>query len=273
MDNKSIQRLLAAAGYYTGGIDGSLGPKSLAGINKLLTNRASECTSNPTRWSAKRKAVGAAQLVLKHAGFAPGAIDGYSGVNTEEALRAWDYYQSHKKLEAIDRTPSDTYIGPKTSFPSQAQCNSFYGVPGAKNTLASIRPHDLPLPMRLDWALSTRVKTAQFHVKCGSVFVDAIARCVQHYGEKRWRELGLDRFAGSYNLRKMRGGTSWSMHAYACAMDLFAAPNGLRVSSPQALFSGFDYVAWFNICEGLGLTSLGRAIDRDWMHVQAASLK
>ena len=41
---------------------------------------------------------------------------------------------------------------------------------------------------------------------------------------------------------------------------------------PQALFCGHEYRKFFDICEAHGWLSLGRAIGRDWMHVQAATL-
>jgi hypothetical protein len=99
-----------------------------------------------------------------------------------------------------------------------------------------------------------------------------MTKALQHYGYPKIQELGLNRFAGSYNHRKMRGGSSWSMHAYGCAIDFYAEPNGLRTRCPDALFCGQDYIAWFDIWESVGWTSLGRAIGRDWMHIQAASM-
>lgn len=273
MKNTDIQRLLAAAGYYNGGIDGDLGNKSLKAIANILDRHRGMATSNPDRWSAKRRAIGAAQLVLHYAGYEPGAIDGYAGVNTVEALRAYDYEKATGKREEIDRTPPAHHRPVKSAFPAQSGCNSFYGVPGSRELISQLAMFTLPLPMRIDWNLSQRVTRVQLHKKCGDSAMAAEAEVVRHYGEKEWRRLGLDRNAGTYNHRKMRGGTSWSMHAYGCAWDRYAAPNGLRVRSPQALFSGEAYVAFFNIWEAHGWTSLGREIDRDWMHIQAASLK
>ena len=39
ISNFDIQRMLAAAGYYKGDIDGDIGPKSMAGIEKILEGR------------------------------------------------------------------------------------------------------------------------------------------------------------------------------------------------------------------------------------------
>jgi peptidoglycan hydrolase-like protein with peptidoglycan-binding domain len=275
MDNKAIQRLLAASGYYSGGIDGVLGTKSLKAIATILDRHRFICTSNPDKWVAKRRAIGAAQLILKFAGYNPGAIDGYWGVNTEEALRAWDYKQATGKAEVVTRAPVPTYTPPAsgvTRWPKQSECSKFYGTPGTNALTSQLRSYTLPLAMRIDWNLSQRTTKVQLHAKCGDSAMRAMEQIVRHYGEARWRKLGLDRNAGTYNHRKMRGGTSWSMHAYGCAWDFYAGPNGLRVPAPQALFSGEEYKPFFDIWESEGWTSLGRAINRDWMHVQAAYL-
>lgn len=275
MDAKSIQRLLAASGYYKGGIDGVLGDKSYAAIRNVLSRHEKLCTSDPSKWSKKRQAIGAAQIILKFAGYEPGAIDGYAGVNTEEALRAWDYFRLHQKKEVIDRTPIPSYkptANATTNWPKQKDCPKFYGQPGTSALTSQLRSYTLPLAMRIDWNLSQKTTKVQLHEKCGDSAMRVMEQVVRHYGEAQWRKLGLDRNAGTYNSRKMRGGTSWSMHAYGCAWDFYAAPNGLRVPAPQALFSGEAYKPFFDIWESEGWTSLGRAINRDWMHVQAAYL-
>lgn len=273
MQNTDIQRLLLDAGYYNGGIDGDLGKKSLAAIDTVLNKHKDRATSDPSKWSKKRRAVGAAQVVLHFAGYQPGLIDGYDGVNTTEALRAYIYENSTGQKEKVSRAPVAGYTPVKGKFPTQAKCPEFYGSPGSKALVSQLKMYTLPLYMRIDWNLSQHTTRVQLHEKCGPSAMSAMEQIVRHYGETRWRKLGLDRNAGTYNHRKMRGGSSWSMHAYGCAWDFYAAPNGLRVSAPQALFSGPDYVTFFNIWESFGWTSLGRAIDRDWMHVQAASIK
>lgn len=269
---KDLQRLLAAAGHYSGGIDGSFGEKTQAAVNRVINAHAVECVSNPAKWSQARRNAAAAQLVLRYAGYNPGSIDGYWGHNTEEALRAFDYERMTGKREGVIRTPHPGYVPVKGSFPSQAGCSLFYGAPGSPALISQLKMFTLPVAMRIDWSLGTKTTKVQLHSKCGTSAMSAMEQIVRHYGEQRWRELGLDRNAGTYNLRKMRGGTSWSMHAYGCAWDFYAAPNGLRVRCPQALFCGEDYKPFFDIWEAHGWTSLGRAIGRDWMHVQAASI-
>lgn len=269
MQIRDVQRLLTAAGYYKGPIDG-LTASALPAARTLVYRRASETTFK-TAASDKRIIIAAGQLVLKHAGFTDvGAIDGYAGNLTNGALLAWDHQQKTGVPLVLDRTAVAPAI--KTSFPAQSQCDSYYGVPGTKANTAQLKSYTLPVAMRIDYALNQVSRTVQLHAKCGPSAMAAMEQIVRHYGEARWRKLGLDRNAGTYNLRRMRGGSSWSMHAYGCAWDFYAAPNGLTTRCPQALFCGADYKAFFDIWAAHGWTSLGRAIGRDWMHVQAARL-
>jgi len=266
---RQVQTLLKAAGYYTGEIDGAIGPKSRLAINTLVNRRLSELTS--PKMSEDRRAIAAGQLVLKHAGHPVGAIDGYWGNATEGSWLEWDHLYRTGSPLSLEKRPQGPASPIAGSFPRQVDCGAFYGAPGpaVERQLVMI---DLPFPMRLDWALSTTVKRAQLHKKCADSALVALNRILSHYGYDRLRELGLDRTAGTYNHRRMRGGTSWSMHAYGCAWDFYAGKNGLNTKCPQALFCGSEYKAWLDIWESVGWVSLGRAIGRDYMHVQAARL-
>lgn len=229
MSPSDVQRLLASAGYYAGAIDGDIGPRSLAAIEAILAAHAGECSSDPSKWSASRRLVGAGQLVLMQAGDAPGPIDGYAGNQTIGALVEWNHRQVYGSDLVLDMAPTGPAVA--SGFPKQSGCDAYYGKPGpaVERQLVMV---ELPFEMRL----------------------------------------GLDRHAGTYNHRRMRGGSAWSMHAYGCAWDFHAAPNGLTTRCPQALFCGREYRAFFDIWEAHGWISLGRAIGRDWMHVQAARL-
>ena len=67
-------------------------------------------------------------------------------------------------------------------------------------------------------------------------------RCNQHVAASLGRVLAeiaasphadiLKEYAGCFNFRKKRGGTSYSMHAYGAAIDLDPANNGMRDSWP-----------------------------------------
>lgn len=267
---KQVQTLLKAAGYYSGKIDSDMGPQTRTAINTLVNRRSGELTA--PKMSEDRRAIAAGQLVLKYAGYPTvGAIDGYWGNATEGAWLEWEHFHrtgSPLSLEKRPQGPASVIAG---SFPRQVDCGAFYGAPGPA-VVAQLVMIDLPFPMRLDWALGTTVKRAQLHVKCKDTAIVALNRIHEHYGYERLKELGLDRTAGTYNHRKMRGGSSWSMHSYGCAWDFYASKNGLNTRAPAALFSKPEYKAWLDIWESVGWVSLGRAIGRDYMHVQAARL-
>lgn len=277
MESKDFQVLLTAAGYYNDKIDGVWGQKTVDAAKAIVQRHTDELVGY-SRWDQKRIVVGAGQLVLKYAGFSPGIIDGLTGHNTSEAFEDWQADKAGSP-RIIDRTPVADYKPVSGVFPKQSQCVSFYGKPGLPGTAAEKAMSakliyiDFPIAMRLDFDLSQKVTRTRLHQKCAASAQSAYQEAVKHYGASQFCALGLDRFAGAYMPRYMRGSTkTFSMHAYGCAIDTYAAPNGLNVRKPKALFSGADYDAWFNIWEAAGWTSLGRAIDRDYMHVQAASL-
>lgn len=277
MDIRSAQRLLLAAGYYKGGVDGLYGPKTRDAANVLVTKYMAGpkklIPDSAMKWSAQRRLVAAGQLVLHFAGHEPGAIDGLSGHNTQNALRAWDYAQATGgKKEEIDRTPLPGATVPVSTFPRQVDCTKFYGSPGSASLEKELVIIESPYAMRLDYALGTVTRKIRLHRLCSDSALRVLSRALDYYGYEKLRELGLDRYAGAYNPRKMRGSNAWSMHAFGCAIDFYAAPNGLTTRCPQALFCGPAYAKFFDLWEEEGWVSLGRAIGRDWMHVQAARL-
>lgn len=74
-------------------------------------------------------------------------------------------------------------------------------------------------------------------------------------------------------MRKMRGGSKWSMHAWGIAIDIDPSNNRLRWGKDKARLARPEYDEWWQIWEGHGWTSLGRVKDYDWMHIQAARLR
>lgn len=260
-----FQAIAANAGVYKAGIDGQWGPATKEAMDILTVGREEIRT-----WTRERIIVAGVQLALAKLGYNPGAIDGFYGGLSKSAFDAWAYKQAYGKKEKIETNViNPTPIG--SPFPNPKNVAKFYGQPGpaVASQLVTFAP---PYAMVFDWDLSTSVTKISLHRKCVESGQSALEEISRHYGQPMLNKLGLNRFAGSYNHRLMRGGNSWSMHAYGCAIDFYAAPNDLRTRCPQALFCGADYVDFFDIWEKHGWTSLGRAIGRDWMHVQAASL-
>ena len=263
MNYSQIQALLAAAGAYSGGIDGNPGPKTMAAVDQILAGTGA-------RWSKKRKLVGAAQKILNDAGFEAGLVDGYDGHNTRNAFEQWQYAKIHGKREVVSRAPTGRKVG-ATDLPRQADVGRFYGRPGAqiKSRLKTIQ---LPFSLRIDYNLRQRTSKMTVHEKCAPSLLAAMIAVREHYGEEQMKVLGLDRYAGGYNHRKMRGGSKWSMHSYGCAVDFYAAPNGLRLRCPQALFCGPDYVTFLDIMERHSWLPAVRLWGADAMHFQQARL-
>lgn len=259
-----FQRLAIDLKIYKAAPDGLWGPATRSAMDILTSEH-----THVRGWSRERIIIAGIQLALSKLGYNPGEIDGYYGGLTAEAFNAWQYKKSHGKKEKLSQeviTPSRPSV-----FPLQRNVNKFYGNPNGQvpSRLVTIIP---PYRMVLDWNLSEVVTKITLHELCVESANAALIEIFRFYGQDEINRLGLHRFAGSYNKRKMRGGSSWSMHAYGCAIDFFALPNGLRTRCPEALFCKPEYRAFFDIWEDHGWTSLGRAIGRDWMHVQAARL-
>jgi len=141
---------------------------------------------------------------------------------------------------------------------------AFYGPVGQNTT--QITP---PYPLYYDGKL---VKKITVHEKLVIPIMGALADVLKAYGPEQIRKLKLDRFDGCINVRKKRGGGSWSVHAYAAALDFCAAENALHMDHTQALFAKAEYEAWWRAWERQGAISLGRERDFDWMHIQFARL-
>jgi len=95
---------------------------------------------------------------------------------------------------------------------------------------------------------------------------------LNYYGPQQIRELRLDLWGGCYNERPLRGGTKWSMHSWAIAVDFDPLRNKLEWGRNKAAFARPVYDKWWQFWEDEGWVSLGRDKNFDWMHVQAAKL-
>lgn len=274
LSTRDVQRLLTAAGYYKGGIDGDAGPKTHAAIESLLSARKSELPGG--KLNDRRRMVAAAQLVLKHAGFEPGTIDGYSGHNTLEAFNAWAYEREHGHAEVLgrDEAPLLSAIsdateqpGASTLWPRQSGVSAFYGSVGKNQTTIA-----LPYPMVIAWNTRQSVSKMTCHEKVADAMAGIFDRTLDAYGLDRIKALGLNMYGGCLNVRKMRGGSSYSMHSWGIAVDLDPANNQLRWNNTRARFAKPDYEEFWRIVEAAGAVSLGRARNFDWMHFQFARL-
>ncbi len=268
MDNKSLQEVLKTAGFYAGKIDGIIGRKSAAAIEKYLDKEAS--SSSWKRWGLGRRKVAVAQLVYKSLDIEVGAIDGLIGPQTRYAHETWLHLsRTGKKPESWrDDVPETKKPKPvKNNWPTQRGVPRFFGKPGSNQVSLTI-----PYPMRIAWNKRQTITRFSCHAKVKDSMERVLVQVKEHYGLEEIKRLRLDLFGGCLNVRKMRGGSRWSMHAWGIAIDIDPERNQLRWGRDRATLDNPEYDAWWEAWEAEGWTSLGRARNFDWMHSQAARI-
>lgn len=155
------------------------------------------------------------------------------------------------------------------AWPTQKEVRSgksIFGAPGSNNLVRITPPYQL-------FYDGGRVSTIAVHKAVAEHVQAALREVLEHYGLRRIQELGLDQYGGCYNYRKATGGSVLSMHAWGVALDFCPEKNAYSTKAPEASLSAPDCAAWWDIWERHGAISLGRAGDKDWMHVQFARLK
>lgn len=225
------------------------------------------------------------QTRLKELLIYTGKIDGHAGPLTLAAVRG---FQRTVKLK------DDGIVGPKTlaelwpapigpkpldispkvktdhvqnNWPRQSDVPEFYGEIG-QNQVDIV----LPYPCWLAWDLRKVAKTERYHIKVADSALRVHNRILAHYGPAEIDRLDLDVTGGTLAVRKMRGGSSWSMHSWGIARDTDPARNQLKWGRDLATLDNKEYDAYWGFWEDEGWVSLGRQRNYDWMHVQAARL-
>lgn len=193
--------------------------------------------------------------------------------------------QDIKEIQRAVGVEVDGIMGPKTLaaiksalgvkeekpmvWPTQKEVRSgksIFGAPGSINLVRITPPYQL-------WYDGGRVSTIAVHKVVAEHVQAALREVLEHYGLDRIRALGLDQYGGCYNYRKATAGSSLSMHAWGIALDFAPEANAYSTKAPEASLSAPECAAWWDIWERHGAISLGRACDKDWMHVQFARLK
>jgi hypothetical protein len=186
------------------------------------------------------------------------AVDGWWGPVTEDA--------AYRMLGHTFERPDEDELAPTTPrcwTPTDTQMIRRFGAVGTNQVLAP-----LPFPMRLDWDLKTTVNRVSCHKGFQKPLTSALEEIRDHYGPNQIRALNIDRFGGILNVRKKRGGRTWSSHAWGTAIDLWPTANQLAWKKNRAAFAKSSYKPMREAFAKVGLMSLGTCYDFDWMHFQ-----
>jgi lysozyme family protein len=279
-DLKELQRRLQKLPLYRDEIDGICGPHTRDAIKALLITRQS---SDWLGWPASRLLIAGKQALCDLDGIEVGDIDGIVGPQTQYAFSVYaarcrgdktveTWRDEEEKKPPIVPPPSKaSSLAPRppkaSNWPRQSGVPAFYGEVGQNQTKLVF-----PYQVCLAWDTSTFVKSTSCHEKVHDAALRILTRVLDHYGLDRIRELRLDRFGGCLNVRRMRGGTAFSMHSWGIAFDFDPDRNQLRWGRDRAAFARPEYEKWFELWEEEGAISLGRSRNFDWMHTQFATL-
>jgi hypothetical protein len=270
MDLREVQTRLKAMQLYGGEVDGKYGPLSKAAIEALFANQQ---VAGFGGWNKARRIVAAGQLLCRIDGIETGKIDGLIGPQTRHAFEVHEarkrgdnsaetWRDAEQKEPPLLARPHAT-----AAWPRQSECTKFYGPVGSNQVSITV-----PYPLKLAWDTSKTLNKITCHKKVAEPTRRVLERVLSHYGLDEIKKLRLDLFGGSLNVRKMRGGSAWSMHAWGIAFDFDPERNQLKWHKPKAAFSAAEYKPWFNAWSVEGAIGLGPARDYDWMHTQFARL-
>lgn len=247
-----LQSRLTAHGYAVGPIDGQIGPTTIDAIKAF-----EKANGLPEDGKADEKVV---ELLRKSA--------------TESSERMPERDVEEPELAAALATNAAVGAGAgaaatavKNVWPRQAGCTAFYGAVGTNQGTLT-----LPFPMRIAWDKAKKTSKMTLNKKVIESAGRVFEKIAHHYDAAQREKLGLDLFGGSLNVRRMRGGSAYSMHSWGIAIDFAPETNQLKWGRDRASLAVPEVVPFWEAWEEEGWLSLGRARNFDWMHVQAARL-
>ena len=150
-------------------------------------------------------------------------------------------------------------------FPRQRDVTDFYGPHGQKGGhTPPMKMIVLPFTVYFE---GTPLPQIRAHEKVADSLLCVFQRLYEIYPTSEAQaEAGVNVFDGVYNPRPIRGGSSWSKHAWAIAIDLDAGRNSnmsnwpYRAHMPLEVFECFAKEGWLNA---------GAYWCRDAMHAEA----
>lgn len=153
----------------------------------------------------------------------------------------------------------------KAKLLTTAQIIKKYGKPGDETKFVKI---DLPYPMVIAWDKKYSITKMTCHYLVAGAFKKVFQEILKEYGLAEIKRLGIDLYGGCFNFRQMRGGSDWSRHSWAIAIDLDPERNLLKETSKTARFARPEYKKMIDIFYKHGFVSLGREKNYDWMHFE-----
>lgn len=273
LDLLEIKRRLHEKELYRGEINGDYDRATDEAVKAWLLNQG---VRNFEEWPELRLIIAAAQALCSSEGINTGAIDGRLGPQTRSAFEIYAARRANggAALEALALFRDEAAAAavppagaPSLRWPTESNVEQFFGPPGSNQVLLQ-----LPFPMRLAWDLDTVVRRASCNAKVRDSLDRIWTRVLEKYGLDEIRRLRLDLFGGCLNVRRKRGGSGWSMHAFGIAWDVDPDHNQLKMGRDEATLDGAEYDDFWNIVYDEGAIGLGRERNYDWMHFQFARL-
>ena len=188
-----------------------------------------------------------------------------------------------KELQSRIGVVADGFWGPKSTkaakdhlrammptphpFPPKSGVEAFYGRHGEPDGRFSPPAEVIKLPFTIYYGLNQPINELSPHVLCADSLLRVFERLAVVYPDTASRKkAGILTYDGLYIARKMRGGSSWSMHSWRIAVDFNAGNNGnrshwpLRATMPIEVMECFAQEGW---------TAAGAFWSRDAMHFEA----
>ncbi len=266
-----VQKYLKSKGLFAANPDGVSGPITEAAVINGLRARMSELPPDAMNFSPQRRMTLMLQLIAKEKGIEVQPIDGFWGPVTQNAYDSLVHLEDNGTLPPNwrDEEPSDAN---PNQWPrdrgNQAEMKAFYGTPG-NPPMKKVR---CPWTLKLAWDKRTTMTHVGVHTKVADSVGDVFEKVHAHYGDAELKRLRLDLYGGCFFKRRKRGGSTWSTHAWAIALDWDPERNQLKWGRDKASLDASAYDFWWRTWEAEGWVSLGRSRNFDWMHVQAARL-
>jgi len=149
------------------------------------------------------------QEQLNAQGLKAGAVDGYWGPQTEYAFEQLQDKLAGREPE-LWRPEDIPDVNPQ-QWPRQTpqwELERFYGKVGENQIRVQ-----LPYPHRLAWDTDRVINSFSCHEKVHDSLQRVLGQVLDYYGLDEIQRLRLDHWGGCLNVRKMRGGSRYSMHS------------------------------------------------------------